>query len=262
MTAATEPYTSRVIKGSALLSECRELLRTWRPGETPAELEARVLEQDLLGKDTAQRVHDLVRQVFARRYLEDPENALLLQHLLRERPRGEWFRHVTLVLVARVDRLVRDVVSEVLPALRQQGVATVSARDLLPFLERAETDRPWSASVRDRVSQGVVRLLTEVGVLGPPSRGQREILAFTPSSLAAAWLAYDLHFRGLSDSAVTAHPDWRLWQLSEEAVRAELSDLSPQGLWIFQAAGSVVTIRWNHSTRQEVADALARLDVP
>lgn len=256
-----EMYTSRVIKGSALLAECRELLRTWRPGETASELEARVLQQDVLSRNTAQRVHDVVTRVFAPRYLQDPENARLLQHLLNERPRGDWFRHVSLVLAARQDRLVRDAASDWLPRLRQQGIPSVKAADLLPFLDQAPTDRPWNTQVRERVTQGVIKLLTELGLLAEPRKGIRDLLNFTPSPLAVAWLAYDLHFRGLSDSAVTAHPDWRVWQLTEEAVRAELSDLAPQGLWIFQAAGSVVTIRWNHHTRQEAADALARLDV-
>lgn len=259
------PYTSRVIKGGALLSECRALLRAWRPDESAADLAARVLAQDLLGRNTAQRVHDLVRLVFARRYLADPANARLLQRLLQDRPRGEWFAQVSLVLAARSDGLVREVASIVVPRLRRQGTAALSARDLVPFLREAEqqgrTQRPWSPAVRQRVSQGLVRLLTELGLLGPPRRGLRELLPCAPHQLSVAWLAYDLHFQGVTDSGVTAHPDWRLWQLDEEAVRRELSDLAPQGLWIFQAAGSVVDLRWNHSNREELADVLVGLDL-
>lgn len=260
-----EPYTSRVIKGGALLAECRELLRAWLPDESAADLETRVLARDLLGRNTAQRVQDLVRLVFARRYLGDPANARLLQRLLQDRPRGGWFAQVSLVLAARSDRLVRDVASEVVPRLRRQGTAALSARDLVPFLREAEqqgrTQRPWSPAVRERVSQGLVRLLTELGLLGPPRRGLRELLPCAPHPLSVAWLAYDLHFQGVTDSGVTAHPDWRLWHMDEEAVRRELSDLAPQGLWIFQAAGSVVDLRWNHSNREELADVLVGLDL-
>ena len=93
------------------------------------------------------------------------------------------------------------------------------------------------------------------------TRGTRDIRNFRPHPLAIAYLALDLHFRGATDAAVTAHPDWQLWLLDEPIVRERLDDLSRLGLWIFQAAGSVVRITWHVSSMDEAMEfALAGYD--
>jgi hypothetical protein len=62
-------YTNTISKGSGLLEETKTLLRAWQPGESRNEFCERVLREDLLGRMTAYRARDIVRRVFARRYL-------------------------------------------------------------------------------------------------------------------------------------------------------------------------------------------------
>jgi len=85
-------YTIAVCKGSAFLEETKALLRAWHPGEPTTEFRHRVLRQDLLGRMTAYRASDIVRRVFAWRFLR-PDNrpAILLKRLLGRGQVGQVF---------------------------------------------------------------------------------------------------------------------------------------------------------------------------
>lgn len=262
----SELYTSRACKGSALLADTRALLRAWSPGEGSEHLARRAQSDDLLGKATAQRVSDVVVRVFAPRYLGcDARPARSLKRLLESNPTGDWFRDLCFVFSARADVVLRDAATKLIGQLVGEGRSTITVDTIQDFLRQAELDgrmaASWSDSVRHRTAKGIARLLTDFGLLSEPRSGYRDILRFRPSRLAVAFLAYELHFSGVSDAALLDHPDWRLWQLDREALRRELDDLSQAGLWIFQAAGSVVRISWSYTTLEEAVDACARLDL-
>ena len=273
-TNGTEFYTSRACKGSALLADTRALLRAWNPGDTAEVLEHRALSQDILGKATAQRVHDVVRRVFAPRYLGRPSSpqqtqpdpfARYLKRLLEANPPGDWFRDLCLIYAARTDVVLRDVLVVHYPQALAEGRTRLNKDSIHEFLRQAELNgrmkTPWSDTVRRRVAAGLSRQLTEFGLLSNPHPTGRDLLRFRPCKRAIAFLAHEIHFSGASDAGLMEHPDWRLWQLDREALRQELDELSRDGLWIFQAAGSVVRIAWTYSTMQEAVDAIARFDL-
>ena len=251
-----------------MLPETRALLREWHPGESAVDLAGRMRESDLLGKATAQRSADVVRRVFAPRFLrQSGEPALHLQRLLAARGDvGEWFGSLCLLYAARADALVRAAVVELLAGARAEGRLALSTATVESFLAEAvrlgRTELPWSSEVGRKIARGILKLLTEFGFLALAPRGRpREILRFRPHPVAIAYLAFELHFHGCSDAALPKHPDWQLWQMDAPHVRDALDALSSRGLWIFQAAGAVVRITWNASTMEEAIDAIARLDV-
>jgi hypothetical protein len=242
-------YTSRAIKGTALMEETRALLRAWTPGEAPAEFRKRASEQDLLGKATASRRDDLVRRVFGPRFLVDgQEPAATIRRLLIARGDGPWFAQISLLIAARADVVLREAVTAFLPAVRSRGASAVITPDLIRFLEeqqaRGRMTRPWSPGVRASVAQHVLHQLTDLRVLGQPRRGVRPLLPYVPGTIAMAWLASELHRGGASDAEIVAHPDWQVWQMHEADVREALDRLSDLGLWMYQGAGSVVRITW------------------
>ena len=267
MTDATnEAYAVRIAKGAGLIAETRDLLREWQPGESAAALAERVLKTGLLGKSTARRVKDIVQRVFAPRYLYPEEcPAVYLKKLVERHTQGDWFRDLCLLYTARANRLVRDSVTVFLRNARDEGRIALSVNAVVAFLRESDQNgmmaHPWSPEVRERVASILLKALAEFGFLTQRVRGSREIRHFRPHPLAIAYLALDLHFRGATDSAVTSHPDWQLWVLDEPMVRDHLDELSRLGLWIFQAAGTVVRITWNIASMEEAIDALARCDL-
>lgn len=261
-----EPYTIRTCKGTALVPETRILLQHWKPGMSAGELASQVLEQDLLGKSTARRVKDLVQRVFGPRYLS-PETcpAKHLKTLVEQHPAGDWFRDLCLLYTARADSLARDAVTALYRRVRNEGRLTLSVETAIGFLREAEEEgkmsAPWSSETKRKVARGLLKMLAEFGFLVPRTRGSREIRNFRPHPLAIAYLAFELHFSGITDARLVEHPDWRIWLMDNATLRDALDDLSRHGLWIFQAAGAVVRITWNLTSMEEAVNVLAGLDL-
>lgn len=260
-------YTARAIKATALVEETKALLRAWEPGESTAGLRRRAREKAVLGKATASRSDDVVAHAFNQRFLSGPLPAAPhLQRLLELRGPGQWFTDLCLLYAARADVVLREAITTYAAERRATGRSYVDTLSLVHFLgdqeARGRMEKPWSASVKESVAQHVLRQLTDFGLAERPRRGVRELRRFEPTGVAVAWLAYDLHFRGLSDARVVDHPDWRVWTLEPERIRDRMSWLARPGVWEFQAGGSVVQITWACTTMKEAVDVLARNELP
>lgn len=260
--AETRRYSIAVCKGGALLQETKTLLRAWEPGESPADFRERVVREDILGKMTAHRAGDIVGRVFGRRYLR-PSNrpALLLKRLLERGHPGPVFSDLCLLYAARADDLMRDAVTRLYWPALAEGRVTISPSYVVEFLREAERDgrlaAPWSENVKLKIARGVLKALTEFGLLKQIGRGKRELIHFHASDGAIAYVAYDLHFEGYTDSALLNAEDWRLFGLRTSDVASALDRLSGAGWWVAQVAGVVVRITWKYRTMEEVVHALS-----
>jgi hypothetical protein len=261
------PYTAKAIKATGLVEETKTLLRAWMPGESTADLRRRVREESLLGKATASRSDDVVAHAFNQRFLSgDRPAAPYLKYLLSQKGYGHWFTDLCLLYAARADVVLREAVVVFAAERRASGRGYIDTPSFMTFLDTQEAagrmERPWTRNVKESVAQHVLRQMTNFGLAGSAHRGVRELLPFEPTGLAVAWLACELHFSGLSDSRVVAHPDWEIWMLDEARVRERMTWLARPGLWEFQAAGSVVQITWTCSTMEEALDVIARNELP
>jgi len=259
---AAEPYTIAICKGSALLPETRALLRAWRPGENLYTFTARVQRDDILGKTTAYRARDIVRRVFARRYLRpDDRPARHLKRLLASLGPGPWFSDLCLLYAARADRLVGAITTEFYWPAMEEGRLTILPPAVVAFLREAQRQgrmqKPWSAAVRLKVARGLLKALTDFGLLRQVARGRRETLIYHASDTALVYLIHELHAAGLTDAAVMDHADWHLYGIPRSHRLEVLSRLAGHGWWMAQGAGSVVRITWKYATLEEAVDALA-----
>lgn len=261
-TSETGQYTIAICKGSALLDETRALLRAWKPPESANEFSQRVLREDLLGRMTAYRARDIVRRVFARRYLRpDNQPALLLKQLLERGQPGQLFSDLCLLYSARNDDLIRDAVTHIYWPALSEGRLTLAPTHVVEFLRQAEREGkiedPWSEQVKLKVSRGVLKAMADFGLLVEVSRGRRELIHFRPTDRTIVFLAHDLHFVGSTDSGVVDHKDWAIFGLTHRDVASALDRLSGEGWWLAQVAGSVVRITWKHNSMEDVVNALA-----
>ncbi len=256
-------YTNTISKGSALLEETRTLLRAWKAGESRNEFCERVLREDLLGRMTAYRARDIVRRVFARRYLRpDDKPARLLKTLLEGRQSGQLFSDLCFLYTSRNDDLIRDTVTHLYWPALSEGRLSLSPSHVVEFLRQAERGglipQAWSEQVKVKAARGLLKALADFGLLVEVSRGRRELVHFRPTDRTIVFLAYDLHFGGSTDAGVVDHEDWSLFGLNHRHVAAALDRLSGEGWWLAQIAGSVVRITWKYASMEDVADALAR----
>lgn len=258
------PFTVAISKGSGLVDESRSLLLAWRPGESLDAFTDRVLEQDILGRSTAGRTRDLVRRVFARRFLTGrPPPASALQTLYHLSGGGRWFTDICVLQAARADDLLRATIAELYFGARSRGKPTLSVDDVRNFVvgenEARSAGRPWSAAVTLKVSRGLLQALEEFGLLQRvPGQRDRALLRREPTNIAVAYLAHDLHFRGVTDLSLAVHRDWLLWGLNARSVLQRMGDSVFDDLWVIQSSNDAVTITWRCQNMEVLVEQLAR----
>ena len=106
-------YTSRIIKAGALLPDTKTLLSHWDLTETvPANLQ-RLQRENVFGKASRSRVEDIVA-IFRQRYLGESSVTHALVTLVKERLPASALDRILYFHAARADRLLHDVVTEIL----------------------------------------------------------------------------------------------------------------------------------------------------
>jgi len=256
-------YTIAISKGAALLDETRRLLGEWRPGEPFNLFAARVQEHGVLGNATAYRTRDIVRRVFAPRFLRPTDKpARILKHILGSGLPARTFTEMVFLYAARNDPLVYDfAVCGYWPAVRR-GRTVLGTDAVLAFLAEAAGDgkleSPWSEEVSIKIARGLLGMLRDVGFLRETRRGRREIVDYHMSEEGTAILARELHEDGVTDSALCSHADWGLFGLSAAEVLERLDRLGEHRGVLVQRAGSVVHFTWFVKSIEEMIDVLAR----
>ena len=209
---------------------------------------------------TARRLRNIISEGFAPRYLVNnaqPATMLkLMQLVLSEEDRTQLY----FLFTSRANPILADFVRDVYWPQYAAGAMTVTKRDALNFVEDAvaegKTTTPWSDSTRTRISSYILGACADFGLLGLMQAGGRKIMSFRPTSIAANFLAHDLHFRGLSDISVLSHTDWHLLGLRAEDTLAELKQIALRGEIIVQSAAGLVQISWKHKNMEELANAV------
>lgn len=259
--AQTSPrarYTSRIIKAGALLADTKLLLENWdREDDVQTNLD-RVRQENLFGKASRSRIEDILL-VFRQRYLKDPDTLAALVALVGGgMPAGSLDR-VLYFQAARFDRLLHDLVTEVLA-----DWSTRSDREVRPWevqnwveeqVEAGRTERPWSEAVQRRVVQGLLSALRDFGIL---EGSVKKRLAFVDLPLDAfAFAAFQLHGEGRSGKALLHDPEWRLFLLPEGTVERFFLEAHQEGLLQYYAAGPVVRVDFPARNLEEYARVLS-----
>jgi len=261
--AVKRKYSTAISKGAGMIEETRRLLEHWRPGEPLDGFTRRVQEEGLLGNSTAYRTRDVVRRVFAPRFLRPRDKpARILQRILSSDLPGRVFTELLFVFTARQDPLVYDfTIREYWPAVRR-GRPVLDTDPMLSFLSEARydgrLDNQWSEKVSVRISRCVLGLLRDVGFLREVVRGRREVVDYRISDEGAAILARELNESGITDSSLCNHPDWKLFGMTPTEVIEKLDGIGEHRGMILQRAGSVVHFTWTVKSIEELIDVFAR----
>jgi hypothetical protein len=256
-------YTTAISKGAGMIDETRRLLEHWSPRESLDDFTRRVQDQGLLGNATAYRTRDVVRRVFAPRYLKPTDKpACILQKVFSSDLPGRVFTELLFLFTARHDPLVYDfTIREYWPASRR-GRNVMDIDPMLSFLSEAHydgrLDNQWSENVSVRIARCVLGLLRDVGFLREITRGRREIVNYHMSEEGTAILAKEIQESGVTDSSLCKHPDWALFGMTELEVLERLDGLGEHRGVIVQRAGSVVHFTWTVNSIEELIDVLAR----
>ena len=226
------------------------------------EFAKRVHEEGLLGNATAYRTRDVVTRVFAPRFLR-PTNrpAQILKAVTESDLPVRTFNEMVFLFAARQDPLIYDFTVDVYwPAVRR-GRTVLDTDQVLSFLSDAALDgrlkNIWSENVSVRIARCVLGMLRDIGFLRERSRSRREIVEYRMSDEGAAILARELSENGVTDSALSEHPDWTLFGMNSREVMARLNNFGEHRGLIVQQAGSVVSLTWCVNSMEELINVLS-----
>lgn len=254
MTVSVE-FSSRIIKGGALLEESRRFVEFWEDGLDVEENLDQFRTQNLLGKRSRARTEDTLA-ILRQRFVDPgPELIPALRALTF---RAEGFRDACYFESARNDDLLAYATAEALPRLRGKGWSTITVEDLEGELVASppdETVTEWSQTTRTRVVHGLLSALRDFGVL--QGKANKRI---APSSISFSGFVYVLgrlrHQLPSSHEIVTSEV-WKWWLLDQSQVRSHLLEADREGVLRYMDAGSTVRIDWQVDGLEELIRAVA-----
>lgn len=260
--ADNAPYTTQLQAGLGLVNETKTLLDLWSPGMSANQLHQVALASGRFPTVTARRLRNIVVECFAPRYLvSGGAPAAHLKQLSAILTTPELMQ-LMLVFTSRANPILGDFVRQVYWARYAGGYTQITNDDARSFVERGMDDhktiKRWSESTVKRVSAYLTGCCADYGMLERGLRSSRRILSFRIAPPVAAYLAFDLHISGMSDSTLLTHEDWQLFGLAREDVLDELKRLSRQGLLIVQAAGELIRISWKYPNMETLCDVLTQ----
>ncbi len=253
-----EPYTSRIIKASALIPDTKVLLAEWDLGRTVEENLERARRQNIFGKASRRRVRDILT-IFRQRYFTDPGVGAALVTLVQEGTPPAWLDSLLYFFSAQSDRTLRDVVLRVLYPRHLRGAVDlpteVVAQAVRGWVAAGETTTAWSEATIARVVRNSMAALRDFGVLqGAADKQLSPVYLPVPAfALIALWLLQ----RERSGHLVLQSDAWRLFFLPVEGVERLFIEAHQEHLLSYHAAGSIVRIDFPAPTLKEYAHALA-----
>jgi hypothetical protein len=161
-------YTSRIIKAGALLADTTTLLDSWDESQSPADNLARLQRENIFGKASRSRSRDILA-IFRQRYLQDESITRALAHLVKNRFPKPALDRILYFHSAQADRLLHDMVTEVLADFYSRGRTEIRVEDiqsvLTSWVREGKTTGRWSDDTTRRVAQGLLATLRDFGVL-------------------------------------------------------------------------------------------------
>jgi hypothetical protein len=253
------PYTSKIIKAGALLADTKTLLAHWDVTSSVHENVERLRRENVFGKASRSRVEDILA-IFRQRFLTDVTVTNALVVLVRQQFSAAALDRILYYYATRADRLLHDVVTEVLVPLQAKGITDIDVvelqRPLKRWVDEGKTSGQWSEPTIVRIAQGLLSALRDFGVLQGAVK-KRIAPGYLPVE-AFAFLMFFLKQRQPSGAKLVELPDWRLFFLPREGVERFLFEAHQQGLLEYHAAGTVTRLTFPATTLEEYAHVLAQ----
>ena len=247
-------FTSRIIKGGALLADSRRFLEAWDANRKPEENLACFAARRTLGKTQARE--NAVLEILRRRFLDaGPEVIHTLRLLVDD---AVAFREACYYEATRTDPLLAAFAEECLFNWYETGRRELDVSDVARWLVADRRVPRWSRETRARVAQGLLASLRDFGILEGAVRGRYKRIPTPYMSMRGfGYVALRERSRNASARSLLESPVWRRYLLTTEAVRRMFLEADRLGFVRFAEAGSMVRIDWLIENLKEIPDALS-----
>lgn len=252
-------YTSKIIKVGALLADTKTLLSHWDAKASVQKNLERMRRENLFGKASRSRGEDILA-IFRQRYLTEESVTRALGVLVNRRFPAASLDRLLYFHSARADRLLHDLVTELLLPLKSQGITNIEVsqveKALVQWVDEGKMTSPWGEHTIRRVTQGLLSALRDFGVLAG-AVNKRIAPAYLPVG-AFAYVIFYLKQHQPSGARLMDLPDWRFFFLPYDGVERFLVEAHQQHLLEYHAAGTVIRLTFPANTLEEYAHVLAQ----
>jgi len=255
------PYTTQLQAGLGRISQNISLIRLWEEGDTVSSLCERAENSGEFPKVTGRRLRNIVAEMFAPRFLQpDSTAARNLNQLIDILPQKAIEQFIYLY-TARAQEIFHDFVTEVYWTAYEGGRSSIEATEIRNFIENALIDgkmrKNWEESTIKRVSGYLGGCCLDFGLVTRKPPSSYLINSLYIEKDIALYLAHELKFSGISDTAIASHRDWGLWGMSKSDVISQLKNLSNEGHFMLQDGAGLTEISWQYENMEEVFHAVA-----
>jgi hypothetical protein len=255
-------YTTQLQAGLGMIHETMDLLRLWEPGDNASTLAQKAVGSGVFSRTTARRARNIASEMFAPRFLNGfGPPALFLKQIAERRHEDEDLSQLFFLYTARAQSVFEEFVTGVYWPKYSAGSRTLNRSEAETFIRRAldngRMQKRWTESTIRRVSGYLMGCCSDFGLVVRAGKSERAIRRFVIRPRVALYLAYELHFSGNSDLAVTRHCDWRLFGMEPMEVTNQFKALAQDGHLIVQATTDLVHISWRYTSMESYLDAIA-----
>ena len=252
-------YTSKIIKAGALLADTKTLLANWDIHRAVSDNLEQFHRKNLFGKASRSRVEDILR-IFHQRYLADEAVTKALVYLVNKDFSSEGLNRILFFHAAQSDRLLHDVVTDLLASMYEIGRYEVSTNDVKTWISKqiseGKTQGEWSDTTITRCARELLATLRDFGILQGAVK-KRLTPSFVPVA-AFAYIALYLKQRQPSGTKLIRDPEWQLFFLPDKAVERLFVEAHQAHLLEFYAAGSIIRIDFSTESIEEYAHVIAQ----
>ncbi len=188
--SAVRYYTTQLQAGLGLIEETRLLLGLYEPGMSTSELSDKALASGLFPLVSARRLHNIVSECFAPRFLRTPGTAAAHKRLAASLTRQE-FSQLLFLHTARANLILDDFVREQYWQHYSAGRDSLTLDEAREFVltgvRKGKTQKSWSDSTIKRISSYLIGCCADYQLLSANTRGPRRILPFRILPKVAAY---------------------------------------------------------------------------
>lgn len=252
-------YSSKIIKAGALLADTKTLLANWDVSRSVSDNLEQFRRENLFGKASRSRVEAILR-IFYQRYLADEIVTKALVRLVNSNFSGDGLNRILFFHAAQSDRLLHDVVTDLLASMHEIGRYEISTNDVKTWISKqiseGKTQGEWSDTTITRCARESLATLRDFGILQGAVK-KRLTPSFLPVA-AFAYIALYLKQRQPSGTKLIRDPEWQLFFLPDKAVERLFVEAHQAHLLEFYAAGSIIRIDFSTESIEEYAHVIAQ----
>jgi len=228
--AGEESLDPKIAHHSTYIDETKRILRTYVECGSYEELEGKVVEENILNKNTDEYRKNILREV-TRRHIPDKAEYTVtpLMQVIASDVRSDVVDWCLYYEFAQ-DPFIKLVTTDFLYPEFERGTLSVQAVDIVEFIDSIQDNY---ADLRDRsestISEAATKYLTALRNFGLLEGTQQKEFAVTyvPDE-AVAYIVYRLFQKDVkSASEIIEHEDWKLVLMNESEVQRRVRDISP-----------------------------------